>query len=80
MSKSRTNRGTIRRAELREQAKAFQEARASLSPKSQLELLDSRLGVNIGAAKERKQLQSLIDASKVKKKIDKSKVKKQDRK
>jgi hypothetical protein len=77
MSKSRINRGINRRAELREQAKALQEERASRSPQNQLKILDSRLGVNIGATKEREKLQVLINIPKVKKKADKVKPKKQ---
>jgi hypothetical protein len=61
MSRRGSNRSRYRRQELREQAIIFAEARATRSPKQQLALLDLRLGVGMGAAKERAALAALIE-------------------
>ena len=53
---SRINRSSQRREELREEATERATERASRTGKQQLDLLDKRLGVGIGAAKERKSL------------------------
>ena len=80
MSKTRIDRGTHHLGELRNQAKTLQEERATRSPKQQLAVLDRRLGPGIGAEKERKKLQVLIDAPKPKKQADKVKSKKKGKK
>ena len=71
MSKSRTNRGVMRRAELQKRAEILAEERANRGPKQQLDLLDSRLGVGVGAVKERKLLHDMIEKLKAKKKSKK---------
>ena len=71
MSKSRINRGRARSAELQKQAEILAEERANRSPKQQLDLLDSRLGVGCGAVKERKLLHSMIEKLKAKKRSKK---------
>ena len=71
MSKSRINRGFLRRNELREQAQVLAEERASRSPKQQLKILDQRLGTGVGAVKERKILNAMIEKLKTKKKVKK---------
>jgi|14BtaG_2_1085337.scaffolds.fasta_scaffold36342_2 hypothetical protein len=57
----RINRGRVHRDELRADAERRQEERATRSPREQLVLLDQRLGEGLGAVKERKKLQSLVD-------------------
>jgi hypothetical protein len=61
MVKSNVNRGRERREQLRARAQQLTEERSNRSPSQQLELLDTRLGVGVGAVKERAQLQSEID-------------------
>ena len=51
-----------RRKERQDHAKQLQEQRAQRSPAQQLELLDQRFGVGLGAQKERRRLMALIDA------------------
>ena len=58
---SRINRGRRRRQELHEHAAILAEERASRTPQQQLKVLDKRLGKGVGAAKERKRLQHVID-------------------
>jgi hypothetical protein len=50
------NRGRARKAKLREDAAERKEARAELSSKQQLALLDKRFGAGEGAKKERARL------------------------
>lgn len=61
MVKSNVNRGRERREQLRARAQQLTEERSNRSPSQQLELLDTRLGVGVGAVKERAQLQREID-------------------
>ena len=50
-----------RRKERQDHAKQLQEQRAQRSPAQQLELLDKRFGAGLGAQKERRRLEALID-------------------
>ena len=61
MAGSRINRGMGRREELRKRAEELASRRATRSSCEQLALLDDRLGVGVGAVRERAKLQSLID-------------------
>ncbi len=61
MVKSRINRGRERREQLRARAQQHVEARSTRSPNQQLELLDERLGVGVGATKERARLEQEIE-------------------
>jgi len=61
MVKSNVNRGRERCEQLRVRAQQLSEERSNRSPSQQLELLDKRLGVGVGAVKERAQLQREID-------------------
>ena len=56
------NRGRARREELRERAAQLAEERSRRSPQQQLSVLDRRLGEGVGAIKERRRLQQLIDS------------------
>jgi len=53
--------GITVREERRKEAEARQAERDQLTPEKQLARLDERLGVGVGAAKERARLQKLID-------------------
>ncbi len=64
---SRINRGHRRKEELREVVEENTKERAKRSPQQQLDLLDERLGIGIGAVRERKHLQKLLANSKNKK-------------
>ena len=57
---STTNNGRRRRDERRLIVAENEVSRGQRSPQQQLELLDSRLGEGIGAARERKRLQRLM--------------------
>ena len=57
-----TRKNAKERIEIRRNnAAELKQARDIRTPKQQLEVLDMRLGVGIGAEKERKRLQNLID-------------------
>lgn len=70
MGKSRVNRGRARREVLREEADERASARASRSNAGQIALLDSRLGLGVGAVRERNRLggKEVVDVEKKKKK------------
>jgi hypothetical protein len=61
MSRRKINRGAARRAELKEEAEARAEERATRTPIQQIAELDSRLGVEQGARKERNRLLQMIE-------------------
>jgi len=61
MAKSRINRGRERREQLRARAQQLAEARSNRSPNQQLELIDERLGVGVGAVQERARLEREIE-------------------
>ena len=77
MARSRTNRGSQRREELRIRAQEITEARAQRTAVEQIELLDARLGIEVGARRERERLALLVDVEvkqvKVKKKEEREK-------
>ena len=73
MAQSRINRGRARREELRSEAEERASARASRSNSEQIALLDSRLGLGVGAVRERGRLVEKIEAkSRTRKKSTKS--------
>jgi hypothetical protein len=57
LGRSKINRGRLRREELRSSADERRESRASRSNSEQIELLNARLGKNVGAVRERKRLE-----------------------
>ena len=61
MSRRRINRGRERRDQLREGVADRATERAKRTPQEQLGVLDARLGLGHGAAKERARLQYLIE-------------------
>jgi hypothetical protein len=61
LARSRINRGSQRREELRIRAQENAEARAQRSAAEQIELLDARLGIEVGARRERERLALLVD-------------------
>ena len=61
MSRRRINRGRERRDQLREGGAERATERAKRTPQEQLGVLDARLGLGHGAAKERARLQYLIE-------------------
>lgn len=64
MSKrGRTNNSRYRKESLKKDVATRQEYRNNLSAKKQLERLDQRLGLNVGALKERARLQKLLAQS-----------------
>jgi hypothetical protein len=63
MSRRKINRGRQRREELREEGSVRAEERAKRTPHQQLNLLDKRLGDGVGAVRERKHLQKLLEPS-----------------
>ena len=64
---SRINRGAGRREELRSEAAARAEERASRTPEGQLRVLDARLGEGQGAKRERARLEAEIGRRKTNK-------------
>jgi hypothetical protein len=61
LGNSKINRGRKRLGELRESAVERIEARATRSNSEQIKLLDTRLGKDCGAVKERKRLEVEVD-------------------
>ena len=61
---ARTRKGHAVREERKENADARQQLRDELTPAQQLARLDERLGVDVGAKRERARLQKLIGAEK----------------
>jgi|ETNvirnome_2_300_1030623.scaffolds.fasta_scaffold14640_7 hypothetical protein len=61
MARRGGTRGRARKERLREQAAEIDRERQSRGPKEQLALLDKRLGVDVGAVKERSRLARLIE-------------------
>ncbi len=61
LARSRINRGRARREELRLEAEDRASARATRSNSEQIALLDSRLGLGVGAVRERGRLASIIE-------------------
>ena len=59
----RINRGHQQKEELREVAERNAMERAKRTPQQQLDLLDNRLGKDIGAVRERKRLKKLLASS-----------------
>ena len=88
LARSRINRGSQRREELRIRAQEIAEGRAQRTAAEQIELLDARLGIKEGARRERERLALLVDVEakqvKVKKKEEReekeSKMSKKERK
>tara|TARA_Y100000034_G_scaffold123777_1_gene171064 strand:- start:1777 stop:2022 length:246 start_codon:yes stop_codon:yes gene_type:complete len=76
MGHRRINRGRQRRHELRERAKVIAEERANRTPIQQIKTLDDRLGVGIGATKERRRLKNLMETKITIKRKSKTKTKK----
>ena len=73
MGQSRINRGRARREELTQDAEERASARASRSNSEQIALLNSRLGLGVGAVRERERLAAKIEAkSRTSKKSTKS--------
>jgi len=60
----KSQRGDAVREERKRNAEARQRQRDELSPEEQLAALDKRLGVGVGAARERARLQALLDRNK----------------
>ena len=74
--RSRVNRGRRRRAELREEAEERDELRATRTPEQQLETLDSKLGIGVGALRERARLvDQILERERKKSERGKSRVK-----
>jgi FKBP-type peptidyl-prolyl cis-trans isomerase len=71
LARSRINRGSQRKEELRIRAQEIAEARAQRSSAKQIELLDARLGKEVGACRERAKLVSLLNVEKKAEKIEK---------
>ena len=68
MGNGRVNRGQLRRAHLFETAEERRAEREKRTPQQQLEVLDQRLGLGVGATKERARLAREIE-SKTKSKV-----------
>jgi hypothetical protein len=71
LARSRINRGSQRKEELRIRAQEIAEARAQRSSAQQIELLDVRLGKEVGARRERAKLVPLLSVEKKAEKIEK---------
>ena len=67
MGSRKINRSTKRKGTKREEALKRQELRDKRTPQEQLEVLDNKLGVGVGAIKERYRLIKIIE-EKLKKK------------
>jgi len=63
----RINRGLARREALREEAEERASSREARTPEGQLRVLDDRLGVGVGASKERGRLEREIEQRKASK-------------
>lgn len=61
---TRHQRVTRRKLEKQEQAKRIQEAYDALSPQDKLQRLDAKLGIGVGAKRQRAKLQALVDQGK----------------
>ena len=61
LARSRINRGRARRDELRKEAESRASDRASMSLAAKIASLDSRLGVGVGAVRERARLEKEVE-------------------
>ena len=75
MGRSKINRSSVRREELRAEAEVRREHRASLSNAQQIERLNARLGEGSGAKRERARLEREIEVEAESRKRTKSKSK-----
>ena len=76
MGRRRINRGRQRRQELRDLAEQQRAVRAERTPAQQIQELDSRLGIGMGATKERRRLKTLMETKDVIKKKSRTKERK----
>ena len=73
MGRSKINRSSVRREELRAEAEVRREHRASLSNAQQIERLNARLGEGSGAKRERARLEREMEVEAMKRTKSKSK-------